>query len=46
MAYLTARLIVSGHRFRVQGFTIIPNVDSIVLVIEDYNLRFICYLEL
>ena len=45
MACLIARLIVSGHRFRVQGFTIILNVDSIVLVIEDCNLRFICFLE-
>jgi len=34
------------HGFKVQGFTFNINVDSIVLVIEDCNLRFICYLEL
>jgi len=34
------------HGFKVQGFTINLNGDSIVLVIEDCNLRFICYLEL
>jgi hypothetical protein len=37
--------MVSGHRFRIQGLTFNLNVDSIVLVIEDCNLRFICYLE-
>ena len=46
MAYLIARLMVSGHRFRIQGLTFNLNVDYIVLVIEDCNLRFICYLEL
>jgi hypothetical protein len=45
MAYLIARLIVSGHRLRVQGLTSNLNVGSIVLVIEDCNLKFICYLE-
>jgi hypothetical protein len=34
------------HGFKVQGFRFNINVDSIVLVIEDCNLRFICYLEL
>ena len=38
--------LVSGPRLRVQGFTFNLDVDSIVLVIEYCNLRFICYLEL
>jgi len=33
---------VSGHRSGVKGFTFSLNVDSIVLVIEDCNLRFTC----
>ena len=37
---------VSGHGPRVQGLTFNLNVESIVLVIENCNLRFICYLEL
>ena len=34
----------SGHRLGVQGFTFNLNLDSIVWVIEDCNLRIICYL--
>ena len=37
--------LVSVHGFRVQRFTFNLDADSIVLVIEDCNLRFICYLE-
>ena len=37
---------VGGHGSGVKGFTFSLNGDSIVLVIEDCNLRFICYLAL